>query len=97
MNTSKYKIHIGDQAGSSDRLNSSETVEAAGTNMDYYIVLEATDFWGLTAGKFDHSGNCRGRSVTFVHMEVRSVAGAPYTMVLEYGTRVHVVGHCNTR
>jgi hypothetical protein len=25
----------------------------------------ATDLWGLTAGKFDHSGNCRGRSVTF--------------------------------
>jgi hypothetical protein len=31
--------------------------------------------WGLTAGKFDHSWNCRGVSVTFVHMKVRSTAG----------------------
>ena len=43
--------------------------------MDYYTVLPAADLWGLTAGKFDHSGFCRGRSVTFVHMEVRSRAG----------------------
>ena len=56
--------------------------------MDYYIVLPATDLWGLTAGKFDHSCNCRGVSVTFVHMEVRSVAGgrllSTSTRVLEY-------------
>ena len=43
--------------------------------MDYYGLLPATDLWGLTAGKFDHSGFCRGRSVTFVYMEVRSRAG----------------------
>ena len=43
--------------------------------VDYYTVLPAADLWGLTAGKFDHSVYCRGVSVTFVHMEVRSVAG----------------------
>ena len=47
----------------------------SGTTMDYYGLLPATDLWGLTAGKFDHSGFCRGRSVTFVYMEVRSRAG----------------------
>ena len=43
--------------------------------VDYYTVLPAADLWGLTAGKFDHSREFRGRSVTFVHMEVRSFAG----------------------
>ena len=43
--------------------------------VDYYGLLPAADLWGLTAGKFDHSTEFRGRSVTFVHMEVRSVAG----------------------
>ena len=42
---------------------------------DYYIVLPATDLCGLTAGKFDKYTEFRGRGVTFVHMEVRSVAG----------------------
>ncbi len=44
---------------STDRLNSSETVEA-GTTMDYYIAI---DLWGLTAGKFDHSVNGRASSI----------------------------------
>ena len=58
----------------SDRLNSSETVEA-GNKRDHYGLLFATDLWGLTAGKVDQSVHCVGKSVTFVHWEVRSTAG----------------------
>ena len=43
--------------------------------MDYYGLLFATDLWGLTAGKVDQSVHCVGKSVTFVHWEVRSTAG----------------------
>jgi hypothetical protein len=58
----------------SNRLNSSEAVEA-GNKQDHFGLLLATDLWGLTAGKLDHSREFRGLGVTFVHMEVRSVAG----------------------
>ena len=43
--------------------------------MDYFGLLLATDLWGLTAGKVDQSVHCVGKSVTFVHWEVRSTAG----------------------
>ena len=60
--------------------------------MDYYTVLPATDLWGLTAGKFDHSGFCRGRSVTFAHMEVRSRAGG---RLLSTSTVAQIEGELN--
>ena len=49
--------------------------------VDYYGLLPAADLWGLTEGKFDHSTEFRGPSVTFVHMEVRSVAGVRLLLV----------------
>ena len=57
----------------------------SGTTMDFYGLLFATDLWGLTAGKVDQSVHCVGKSVTFVHWEVRSVAGV---RLLSHNTRV---------
>ena len=80
-----FVLHVGVRRGTGTQYYSNTTVwpyrlstvgcDPSGTTTDYLLVLIATDLCGLTAGKFDHSTEFRGVSVTFVLMAVRSVAG----------------------